>query len=73
MLLEKDNFRVFAANGKQKRKISVCFLQKANGILFSLVGKDKSWSMLAVSANVPIYVIMYNMEVHMHKCGHLQF
>ncbi len=37
------NFRLFAANGKRKRRTSVCLLQKetVNGSLFSLVANDK--------------------------------
>jgi hypothetical protein len=36
---ENGNFRLFAANGKRKRKTSLCFLSTENGSLFSLVGK----------------------------------
>ncbi len=38
-LTEDGNFHLFAANGKWKGPISVCFLQMENGSLFSLVCK----------------------------------
>ncbi len=67
-----------------KSTTSVCLLhmESRNGkFMFVFCRRQMEfcfpWSakitMLAVSANVPIYVIMYNMEVHMHKYGHLQF
>jgi hypothetical protein len=40
-LTENGNFRLFAANGKQKRQTSVCLLRTdmENGCLFSFAGK----------------------------------
>jgi hypothetical protein len=42
-LTENGNFRLFAANEKQKRQTSVCLQQTEieNGSLFFLVGKQK--------------------------------
>jgi hypothetical protein len=52
--MENGNFRLFAANGKRKRQISVCFLQTEYGSLFSLVDNNERQSKFAVSTNVPI-------------------
>jgi hypothetical protein len=56
-LAETGNFRLFAANRKQKRQTSNWLLQveSENENLFSLVSKKQTLMTINISANVPIY------------------